>query len=577
MLVTLLALLAAAVSLPFLAHGWLPLDDGIYSWYARQMADGAVPRRDLFLGAPGYVAYLNRWLYAQVGPDLLVLRYPLPLLTALIALFGIGLLHVRDVPSAISVAVISVGFGFPQFGLPSPGWYCLTLAFAFAWLLEPVMRTAQMANNALLRRLFIAGLVAGLCVGVRQLSGSFLVIAGLCVLALAKHRNPHNTPWNKQAQWIGVSALVGSGSVLLLYLYLTHSLSALYWAAPALVVLALAVRSVLHRWPAFAPTTLLWFVGGCTIGFLPLIVVSIADGVLWQFLHEITVGSVGYAAYGHSRNESFYLMMIDAIELLSVRVTLLSANSGLFLLLLLATPIGLLVCIWRQATRIDSEHHGFDPVLICACFFSLTAIFFQSYLYLFYSLPLTTLAMIRSLAREHPQRQRLSAVVAAVVALFALAAFGGRVPGEVLDNVYRGTTATQVQCGLPSCSLWVSPAVRAKFESALEDLRQVPSERPLLILPAGALYYMMLPNPTPWRWAALNPAALTDAEQEKLRQQLASLPGAIVAISREPGDSTQIPSNLRMALCPVALPAADNFTFHAACDERKVRREAENN
>lgn len=554
-LLPLFTLIAAIALIPL---GWLPVDDAIYAWQAQQINQGAVPHRDLMLGRPGYFEYFNAWLARTFGNDLLALRYPLPLLTAALAAIGIGSLPRRDTISAFAVAVIALGFGFPQFSPPSHSWYCLTLAALVAGLLIVSERKPNQDDYS--AWIFAAGVVAGICVGIRQLTGGFIITGALCALTTWAPRTS-SVRTQRWSQWTAAAVLCGSGFCVAAYLVAARSIEVLYWAAPATFIFGSVAISVAKGSRTLPPSRAFTFCVGGAVGILPLMALSAMQGTFPELAYDNTIGVMGYVPYGQVRGESFYLIFLHALELVTQSPTLLSIGSGILLLALLSIPgIQLLAAVHQyRSTRV------IDPFLAISAFLSLTAIYFQSYIYLFYSTPLVAISIIRSLGRSNIQSQKIVSVCFLCFASFALIGFGGRVAGENLDKIFRGTAPAQVPCGLKNCSLWVSPRARSEVISALEELRQVPADRPLLVLPHGAPYYLQLANPTPWRWAGLTPATATSRETDRLLEQLSRHSNTIVAISSTGEGTDRVPSRLASILCPAERFKAGTFSFYAVC------------
>ena len=161
----------------WIAHGWIPHDDGLLAQSAERFLHGQLPHRDFDDVYTGGLTVLNAAAFAVLGIRLLSLR--LALLGA--AALWVPILYVIArrfaTPGLAALATLAaVVWSVPNYGAAMPSWY--NLFFATAGLLA-LLKYAETRRS---RWLVAAGVCGGLSVLIKIVGLYFLAGAGLFVV-----------------------------------------------------------------------------------------------------------------------------------------------------------------------------------------------------------------------------------------------------------------------------------------------------------------------------------------------------------------------------------------------------------
>lgn len=151
---------------------WHPIDDGVFSYLATQINSGKIFGVDFLTNHPGYHSFLNAWFFRHFGDDMVVLRYPVILMTIAQAIIVAYLLKEQGAFIAFFAGFSAIIMGFLQYPNASPNWICLFWAFCTVLVL--------LKSDDSVKRNILLGILIGTCFMFRHPSGIFL---GFGVLA----------------------------------------------------------------------------------------------------------------------------------------------------------------------------------------------------------------------------------------------------------------------------------------------------------------------------------------------------------------------------------------------------------
>lgn len=514
---------AAIITAILLPHGWSPFDDGAYAWAARRLLDGAIPHRDLVMSHPGYATYLDYWLYRGFGERLIVLRYPLPLLAAVLT----GAVAVLARPAGRSAqavcALATMSLGIVQFISPSASWYAVVCAVAALCIFQTAFGRGTVRKTGLL---FLAGILLGICGGFRQYNGALLG-AGL-VLLQALIATPHEraaAPWR---QGISLIALVLAAVLLITPAVISGTSGAWLLSLPASICAAFAFR----RWRA-APgiRDAAWLVpvgAGCLAGFLPVLAWPAKYDALSAFFADTVVDGSRYADYSPINGRNFTIVLTDAMDAFAMG-TPYAFGVGAYLIAIGIMPLWLAVLLWRRRSLAMPPHAA--AIAVSAAIALLNNIVFQDLLYAFFWLPLVCAAIVVLTKTPNSPARNWALAPIAAVALFGSIFHAGRIPGSNWRDIIGTPFPKQVACALPACGLRVDPALNERLYSRYRDLvANVPRSAPLMILPDGANLYGFLPHRSPWSIGWVSEGFTHEAEYARLQKEFMTTPDAVLAI-----------------------------------------------
>lgn len=517
-------LAAAILTLTLLNHGWAAFDDGFYAWVAERLLEGARLHTDVVTSHPGYAHYLHACLFSVFGEQLSTLRFPLPLL-AWILVSAIARLARSAGTLAQGISAFSAAtLGIVQWNTPSAGWFSVALtAAAIVTFCNAHVTTAHRRNWLLL-----TGVLLGLCAGFRQHNG-ILLAAGLVLLQLLLTNPPRK---KIPAKWQQATSFLSLLTALFLLVF--PAISAL--TASTLLLLFPAILCVifaLKKWLANPELRHVdWMppvATGCMAGFLPIIVIALAQGALPAFISNTVIHAQGYSTYSGILDNNFTLVLSDALELLSMKHPYPWANA-FYMLLITTLPLLLAMLIYLRRDVIREPFVIGLVVLSSICLpIGLTL---QNLLYSYYWLPAVSAAIITLFALK-PTRVTIFYIALAIAApSFALIFHAGRIPGSNWGDLMSKPLEPQSLCTLPKCDLQASQSQLSEISENHRDIiTNVPANLPLLILPEGVSLYPLLPHPSPWRLGFALDGLTPDREIDKLANQIKNTQGTVILVS----------------------------------------------
>ena len=514
---------AACVALAALAMAylhdrqWNGYDDGMYVHVADRVARGEVLNRDVQDMHFGYINFANAFALKAFGDDAVSLRYPLVVMGVANAALAFALLAGAGTAAATVASLSMTALSYARFVNPSAHWYVLFLVMlllaALAWL--PRHGAARYAS---------AGLLVGLVVLFRQLSGAF-VAAG--VLAYLLFELPQRGRRSETLLGRAVVAVLGLG----LAAYLLKKTDAVAFVMYGLWPLAILLYGVAYlaatNRDVFA--MLLRFTFGAASAAVPLVAYHLYHGSVGTWLEDTVVAAFSITRLDFIDDLKYWATMVGGARAVVRPASPAKALIGLFWMIAPALPtvLGAAVVwrLWRSRARqhgagtADTAEGGATPALavvpIVAVFYFLVALHYQKWMYFFFGFPLTALGLLALTPAAANTYRR--GVLTGLGALSAIAFFviGALVPGL---SVARPVQLLEDH-GVPRCGIRLD-AETADVYQRIGDIveREVASDESIFALPVHPeLYYIAnRRNPTRFYNTALG---LRSAEDVRLLLQ----------------------------------------------------------
>lgn len=476
----LLALISVAVIF-FNYHDqfWWPVDEGVYAYVAQRANAGDIIHRDIIDLHGGYGNLLNALAFRVFGEDLLSLRYPLVAISFAQCIIAFVLLKEHGRAVALVGAITVAAFSFVQFPNPSANWHALGAFFCLCLCLEKMPRRSS-------ARLFLAGVILGLCFFTRQLSGVFLGLGLICVL-LAE------APGGKAGSRVP-TFLIGGISLLGLLAYLIskqHFFGAIWGGVwPLGLLLIITIRTRMH-W-SFAGRTSALVTAGFILAGLPLAILALSQGAFSFWISDILFTALLINGQAFVAQASFLTLLQMAWQNIfgaTGVVPLLSGTAWIFLVLSVPA-LGAYVFVQQHTGKL------IRPTTVLAVFWAIGALHYQIPIYLFFALPAVLLALL--LVRPSPP----VLVTMIVVSGWALVFQAGQPLERGLAGVVAGhRTESNTRANLPRISLRVQAEDAATFSQVINAIERtaLPAE-PLMTLPMDPELNFMTGRTSPVRY-----------------------------------------------------------------------------
>lgn len=197
-----LAVNALSLGVALDASWWAP-DDGYYANVAQRVLDGEVLHRDVQEIHPGAIVAINAAALRLFGTSLLALRMPLAAGCVVTGLVLSWIFRRRSPALGFLAALAPTLLGVLQFANPSAHWYSLFLFFVL------VLCVVEVAPGSA-GRVAALGVLLGLVLLLRQLSGVIVGVGLVAWLLLEERRPSISRPWIARSvlglAWLGVAA-----------------------------------------------------------------------------------------------------------------------------------------------------------------------------------------------------------------------------------------------------------------------------------------------------------------------------------------------------------------------------------
>ena len=476
-----LAAFACISAIVFWYHDqfWWPVDEGVYAYVAQRALAGDVLHRDLIDLHGGYGNLVNILAFQIFGEDLLSLRYPLVAITLLQSAIVYVLLASSGRVVALIGAVAVAAFSFVQFPNPSANWHALGLFFVLCLCLATL-------RDFPVRRLFLAGLIVGLCFFTRQLSGVFLGL-GLVGVLLSETAD--------QEQGSRAPAFVIGGTAfaaLLVYLVSKQQVFGLLWAGiwPLALLVIVTLRSRM-TW-AFAGRTAGLVMAGFVLAGLPLAGVAWYHGALTYWVTDIFLAALIINGQAFIANASFASILGLGWQAVTQGAGLVPVLSGTAWIALVASVpfLGVLTLSQLVRNRIVSA-----PAVL-AVFWSVSALHYQIPIYLIFCLPAVLFAIL--VVRPLPALAAATFLLSVYMILFQA---GQPLERGIVGTVFGVRAPPNQPVDLPRVSLRLQPADAAVYKDTITAIDKVAGpDEPLMTLPMDPELNFMTGRKSPVRY-----------------------------------------------------------------------------
>lgn len=492
------ATLSGLFALYFIDWSWWGPDDGAYAFIASEILSGAAPHKDIQDIHPGYINFINAAALALFGEDILSLRWPIVLLTALQAALGYAVVERCAGRAAAVIGVfVLTATGAVQFFNPTPNWYALFLTIVLIWTLDQDRLPAA-------RRELAAGFLIGLIFLFRQPTGVFVGAGALMVLML---QNGAKT--KAHAPNLAAALLIGIAGVFAVYLVRsTNPASQLVfdaWPILALLSAALFVDTALAR----LATMLLRLTLGAAVSAAPLVVYHLVHGSLGVWLADVFVAPFTLIGLPFFDRVSYFYLPIAAVSY--------GAGAGsilhfIYWTLMLAAPIALGGVLLFSLLR--GQTSRLSPLLIIAVFYGLVSAHYEIPIYLYYSTGLTFLALL-ALTHSKAAGGGVKAA-AAFVGLVAAMFHAGQPASRSFAEIAAGEKAALIRSEIPRASIRITKTEKERYKALLGIIEacSTPTDR-IFAYPTNAELYFLTGRKPPFRFfsTALGLAGEADVAQ----------------------------------------------------------------
>jgi hypothetical protein len=299
----------------------------------------------------------------------------------------------------VAAGVATLFTGMLLFPGPSANWYGLTLALLLALVLERT--TGSQRKTALL-----AGLVCGVALMFRQLTGAILGAAALVQLMLMQDPAAAGLP---RRPWIARAVVAVTLAGTFAYAaWSTDAVGLILLGSAPLLILFVSLGEVVVS-DAEARRRLGWFTGGLAVGTLPMAAYVLATGTVREFLGDTVWAALTISGVEEFTHRSYATYL--ALGALGVGSLLPAATlTGAFWLALVCAPLGLVLSLARRIFR-GVRIRDLGGAIVVGAFAGLLMMHTPSPLYVGAGAPAVGLALMR-LGRG---RSRPWLVVAALV------------------------------------------------------------------------------------------------------------------------------------------------------------------
>ena len=491
---------------------WYPTDDGFYAHIAERLLAGEVLNRDVQDIHPGYIHVVHSLAFKLFGRDLVSLRYPLIGTAFIQAIVTFALLRQRGLLLAVVGSIATTCVGVVQFMSPNGNWYCLTLAIVLAWWLTVIPHGPV--------RLIGAGVILGTLTWFRHLTGIWVAMAVIALVLMERSTDAHGRQQTLMRLQIAIML-----AALATYLYWspdTEIGGLLFMGVwPAAVFVWMLFNARTHNRDVFAAVGQL--LAGCLLATVPLVVYHVVHGSLGAFIHDAIIVAAdetelafyGKGWYGVLPLAGFY-QATSSLD--PVRVV----NGVYWTILPVVSALNGALVLRALRNRVDTRTLAL-PVI--AVFYGVVAVQYEGPLYLYYIVGLSLISVLWLASTSGPSLNRLSVSLAAALCAVAVIFHAGqtreRTPTQILAGERVTKFRTLVDCGLPRCSLKLSPSDAEMYGSYIRLIaHETTAKDSILAIPNDAELYFLAGRPNPTRFYN---ASQGTASAELMREALRAL------------------------------------------------------
>ncbi len=496
------AVVNVVLILAFYNKGWIPNDDGHYSYVAKRLADGDVLSRDIEELHPGYVHFIHAWSLKIFGTSLVSLRYPLMVLMAAQSLLVYVIFRRTHVLVATTAALAMSTLGALQIVNPTTSLYSLAAAVALAGFL--VNTTPETRYRA-----YGIGFLLGLVFLFRQLTAVFISTGTLAFLTTERQ------PVNARGKDLVLARILLSFALLGLTGYVLTSGSPTTWilfGTMPLLILAWSIRNATISNVAVLTTGIKLTIG-TVVSSLPMVGYHLAHGSLGSWLYDTFIRSMSVNGLEHVGRPIFLPeFIVPALINLAQGAITFKLNSAYWLILLTAAftlGVGLLrrMSYVARNAKAGTGPRGLEPAYglpILAVFNAQVSIFIELSYYLYLGAGFSVIGglWMRSRLRiegeaeaarivtPHNGHPRWSLVAGIFLVLIALIFHAGQPFARSAAAEVSGVRLNLVESKVPNLGLWILESEEERYMDLIEDLDARSEEGDLLVtLPNAAEIY----------------------------------------------------------------------------------------
>ena len=522
-------LLAGVLLASDLNQGWVPYDEGLLGQAAERVLAGQVPHRDYDDPYTGALAYLHAAFFSVGSHAATTLRIPLFLFTLpwVAALYAIARRFVPPIGAAL-VTITAVVWSVPNYPASVPSWFNLFFATFGALALLRGLETGQR------HWLVLAGIAGGISF-LFKLSGIFYLLGGgIALIATSYQSKADGLPPATRSG----AALVAMILILVLVVLAVPIIRAGTGETVRFLVPlgALFAALIWREWTHGGTTVrergraLFGALGPFVLGALLVLIVYVAfllatgavsqtiDGVLikpfrrmdsammhppppTELIYSIGLGLL--LALSAIRGVTTIVAIVAAVVFTAV-VYLSGGNPRIYAMGVLAAwglpLIAAAGAAWLLITRGSaSAHRSTDAAVVItaiACATLLIEFPFASPSYLFYTIPLSMVALTAVVGATGRTPASIQLVVVAFLLVFGLVRV---TPGTVHSFGWRFVeTDETVRMKLPKSGLRVRAADAERYEALIGAVQVLAKDRTLWAGPdAPEVYFLSgVPNRT---------------------------------------------------------------------------------
>ena len=505
---------------------WYPTDDGFHAHIAERLLSGEVLNRDIQDIHPGYIHVLNASAFRLFGIDLVSLRYPMIAAAFIQALVVFELLRRRGLVLAVIGSFAANALGIVQFMSTNANWYCLALAIVLAWWL-----TARPPGPA---RLVGAGAILGTLTLFRHLTGIWVAMGVIAYVLLERSSDARGRQLTLMRLQIAIMLIAVVG-----YLYWspeTEPGGLIFMGAWPVAVFGWMLVNVRtrNRDVAAAVGQLL---AGALVPAVPLVLYHLVHGSLGVLVHDLVAVAAGESELGfYGKGWYGVLPLAGFYQAVSSFDAARVANGLYWTALPAISALNGVLLLRALRNRVDPKTLALPMI---AVFYAMVALLFEGPLYLYYMVGLSLISVLWLLSTGAPALRDLSTAGAAALSVVAVIFHAGqtreRTPVQILAGERVTTFATLVDCGLPRCSLKVSPSDAATFSRYADIIRKetAPGDF-ILAIPNDAELYFLTERRNPTRFYNAAQGTTSTEQQREVFQALDEKPPRLVIF--RPGD-----------------------------------------
>jgi len=511
---------------------WAPADEGTYAHVAERILRGQVLHRDVQDAHAGNIDFVNAAAFRLFGLRMVSLRYPLALLTVIQA----GLIAFVIKPGGVATALIGglviTSLSFVQYLNPTANWYCLFLAVAtIAWL--------AWNPTGLRWPHIVTGFLVGTTFLFRQLSGVFLASGVLVYLLLQSPR-----PGAGSGRWLAraVLAVIAIGNAW----YILRTTDPVGWLLfgvwPVALVLWACART--RR----SDREVLALLGDLLLGGLisaaPLLAYYVAHGAVGDWWRDSFGTAMSFPTLGFMKRPGYLMLGILAWRGFHSGDLARIINAGLYTcLLLIAALLGVL--LFRALVR--RSRWSVHPLPVIATFYALVSLHYQLPIYLFYTVGLSSAAVLFLGVESKPGTRRITLAVFAAIAGVALY-YQAAMP---MNRYLQGTVAGEGRFPVtplpsPVAGIYVDAADARLYQSLIQLIdRETQPDDTIFVLPTNAELYFLGRRANPFRFYNTALGIRSTAELDSVLQVIRCHPPRLVFYDST--DKYNTPASVRIA------------------------------